>query len=53
MSQIIQYIPVIIPGLLGYISAMFCNVNKDSGKNVNFRYFINYFIMLMDFCLFL
>jgi translocator protein len=37
MSQITQYIPVIIPGLLGFISAMFCNVKKDSGVNVSFR----------------
>jgi translocator protein len=37
MSQIIQYIPIIIPGLLGFISAMFCNVKKDSGVNVSFR----------------
>ena len=37
MSNIIHYIPIIIPGLLGFISAMFCNVKKDSGANVSFR----------------
>jgi tryptophan-rich sensory protein len=37
MSELIQYIPIIIPGLLGFISAMFCNVKKDSGSNVSFR----------------
>ena len=37
MSELMQYIPIIIPGLLGFISAMFCNVKKDSGSNVSFR----------------
>ena len=37
MYELIQYIPILIPGLLGFVTAMFCNVKKDSGANVSFR----------------
>ena len=32
-----EYIPIILPSLLGYGTAMFCKVNKDSGANVSLR----------------
>jgi len=33
----LEYIPIIIPALSGYISAMLCHVNKTSGVKVSFR----------------
>lgn len=32
-----EYIPIILPSLLGYGTAMFCKVNKDSGATVSLR----------------
>jgi tryptophan-rich sensory protein len=32
-----EYIPIILPSLLGYGTAMFCKVTKDSGINVSIR----------------
>jgi translocator protein len=32
-----NYLPIIIPSIMGYVSASFCRVNKDSGKIVKFR----------------
>lgn len=31
------YLPILIPSIMGYTSAVFCGVNKDSGKIVKFR----------------
>ena len=31
------YLPIFIPSIMGYTSALFCGVNKDSGKIVKFR----------------
>ena len=36
-SELSQYIPILIPSILGYGTAMFCNVGKDSGVIVKFR----------------
>jgi tryptophan-rich sensory protein len=33
----LQYIPIIIPALSGYLTSMFCHVNKTSGIQVSFR----------------
>lgn len=35
--SLISYLPIILPSILGYSSAMFCNVSKSSGSTVNFR----------------
>ena len=35
--MILEYIPIIIPGLSGYTTSMFCNVSKTSGAQVSFR----------------
>jgi benzodiazapine receptor len=32
-----EYIPILIPALLGYGTAMFCKVGKQSGEIVSFR----------------
>ena len=32
-----EYIPIILPSLLGYGTAMFCKVNKDSGAIILIR----------------
>jgi len=36
-SELSQYIPILLPSILGYGTAMFCNVGKDSGVIVKFR----------------
>lgn len=33
----LEYIPIIIPSLLGYGTSLICKVQKDSGSKVNFR----------------
>ena len=37
MKNLLHYLPIFIPSILGYVSAAFCGVNKDSGKIVKFR----------------
>ena len=32
-----NYLPIFIPSIMGYTSAVFCGVNKDSGNIVKFR----------------
>ena len=32
-----EYIPILLPSLFGYGTAMFCNVGSQSGSNVSFR----------------
>ena len=33
----LEYLPIVIPSLLGYSTAMFCNVQKSSAVNVAIR----------------
>ena len=33
----IEYIPIVIPSLLGYGTAMFCKIGNQAGENVTFR----------------
>ena len=33
----LKYLPIILPSVMGYGAAMFCNVSKSSGSTVNFR----------------
>lgn len=35
--MLLEYFPIIIPGLSGYLTSMFCNVSKTSGAEVSFR----------------
>jgi tryptophan-rich sensory protein len=37
MENLLHYLPIIIPSIMGYTSAAFCGVSKDSGKIVKFR----------------
>jgi benzodiazapine receptor len=33
----IEYIPIVIPSLIGYGTAMFCKIGNQAGDNVTFR----------------
>jgi benzodiazapine receptor len=33
----LEYLPIIIPAIMGYGTSMICNVQKQSGGSVNFR----------------
>ena len=37
MSEYLKYIPIIMPSILGFSMALFCNVGSNSGAIVNFR----------------
>ena len=37
MENLIKYLPILIPSIMGYTSAIVCMVGQDSGKIVKFR----------------
>lgn len=37
MENLVHYLPIFIPSIMGYASALLLAVNKDSGKIVKFR----------------
>ena len=37
MTDLLKYAPILLPSILGYSAAMFCNVGKNSGEIVSFR----------------